>query len=437
MSDLASASPLASRRSTLPISRVGWLVFLVVCTFIPMMLVAGLINDREGREMEARNTIAQSWGPAQTIGTPTLVVAIRRAGLISYIDLAPTAIDVSADLLPQQRRRGLFTATVYEAAVTMRGQFVLSEDVRPKEGWADADVIGNYLALHLTDLSGVQGTDGVTIGGVETHWQVCGDLLAMAACQSANLVVPLEVGKTGDTVSFEAHLHVRGTQALRLAAVSKQMTAVVKGGWTAPSFIGDDLPATIIRSGKGFEAQWHVDTLGKPRLQPSRMILDPSFLASTIGVDLLEPMPTYKMIDRAVKYAPLLIILAFSTYVVFELLSGIRITLLQYALLGGSLTLFTLLLLSLSEIVGYAIGYTLSASLVLVQASIYTASVATGRTAMVFAAVLATLFGCIYVLLGLETYALVVGSVALFLVLSIVMAVTQRLVEPEPDERPA
>ena len=100
----------------------------------------------------------------------------------------------------------------------------------------------------------------------------------------------------------------------------------------------------------------------------------------------------------------------------------------QYGLLGLSITLFALLLISLSEPLGFNSGYTLSALLVLLQASLYTAAV-TRRTrhAMIFAGVLAVLFGFLYVLLRLETYSLVVGSLALFTALSVVMAVTRHL----------
>jgi len=82
----------------------------------------------------------------------------------------------------------------------------------------------------------------------------------------------------------------------------------------------------------------------------------------------------------------------------------------------------------LSEPLGFNGGYVLSALMVLVQASLYTAAVTrSARHAMIFASVLAVLFGFLYVLLSLETYSLVVGSLALFTTLSVVMLVTRHL----------
>jgi inner membrane protein len=92
------------------------------------------------------------------------------------------------------------------------------------------------------------------------------------------------------------------------------------------------------------------------------------------------------------------------------------------------MTLFSLLLVSFAEPFGYVAGYWISAALVLVQATAYTAAVTrrTGPT-LVFATALAGLFGFLHLLIGLENYSLLVGTVALFLVLSAVMAVTQRV----------
>lgn len=147
-----------------------------------------------------------------------------------------------------------------------------------------------------------------------------------------------------------------------------------------------------------------------------------------VGVDLLEAVPTYRMIHRASKYGILFVVLSFTVYGLIELLSVARIHTIQYGLLGVSVTLFPLLLVSFAEPLGYGAGYWIGAAFVLTQASLYTAAVTRRMVpTAIFATVLGGLFGFLYVLLSLETYSLLVGSVALFLVLSAVMAVTQRV----------
>jgi inner membrane protein len=126
------------------------------------------------------------------------------------------------------------------------------------------------------------------------------------------------------------------------------------------------------------------------------------------------------------KYALLFVALSFAIYFCFELLSGVQIHVVQYGLLALSLSLFSLLLLSLSEPIGYAAGYLVSAGLVLIQSSLYTAAITRrAAPALVFAAMQAGLFGFIYVLVDLETYSLLFGALSLFVVVSILMVLTQ------------
>jgi inner membrane protein len=134
----------------------------------------------------------------------------------------------------------------------------------------------------------------------------------------------------------------------------------------------------------------------------------------------------------------LFVVLSFATYFFFEMLSRLRIHVVQYGVLGLSLSLFSLLLLSLSEPIGYTAGYVASAGLVLIQSSLYTAAVARrAKPALAFAGMLASLFAFLYLLLGLETYSLLVGALALFVVVSAVMVLTQRVAWLAPAPAPA
>ena len=177
----------------------------------------------------------------------------------------------------------------------------------------------------------------------------------------------------------------------------------------------------------------HIDRIGKPAFTTSDLLFDRVQQGKTNGVDLMEATSVYRMILRASKYSLLLVVLSFATYFLFELVSGIQVTAIQYALLGASLSLFTLLPLSLGEVMGYTAGYVASASMVVIQASIYKVSVTRRvRPSLAFSGMLITLFGFLYVLLGMETHALVVGAFSLFLIVSVIMTVTQHLTRETP-----
>src|SRR6185503_16735305 len=170
---------------------------------------------------------------------------------------------------------------------------------------------------------------------------------------------------------------------------------------------------------------WQTIEFGSPRIATSLTITDPAmWKGTTIGVELIEATPIYRMITRVAKYGLLFVILSFSTYFFFEVLARLRIHIVQYGLLGLSLSLFSLLLLSLAEPIGYTTGYLVAAGLVLTQSTLYTAAVARRiKPAFVFAVMLTSLFGFIYVLLGLETYSLLIGALALFVVVSALMEI--------------
>jgi inner membrane protein len=180
---------------------------------------------------------------------------------------------------------------------------------------------------------------------------------------------------------------------------------------------------------EGFEASWRSMEFGSPRIASSLGVFDSAmWRGASMGVDLIEATPIYRMINRVAKYGLLFIVLSFATYFFFEVLSRLRIHVVQYGLLGVSLSLFSLLLLSLAEPIGYTNGYLVAAGLVLLQSTLYTATVARRfMPAFVFALMLASLFAFIYVLLGLETYSLLIGALALFAVVSALMVLTQMI----------
>ena len=117
----------------------------------------------------------------------------------------------------------------------------------------------------------------------------------------------------------------------------------------------------------------------------------------------------------------------------FELATGTRPHVTQYGLIGLSLCVFYLLLLSVSEQIGFASAYLASASAVIAQAAIYNWALQRRlRPALAFGAVLTGLYGGLYGLLQLEDVALLSGSLLLFAVLSIAMWLTRNLHRSQP-----
>jgi inner membrane protein len=365
---------------------------------------------------------------------PLLVVPYRLGSSRTrlYFEIAPENLKSKTVLSPVEKKRGLFHATVYGAVIQFEGNFTIpttsSLGQDPNLYWDDA-----FVVAETSTLSGMAVGDHFTWNGKDVAWQNCREFLDQGECGSPSALaarIPLGTAlAVGTSFSFSGSLTLRGVGSFSQAFLGANTDASIEGNWATPSFGGSLLPAAADVSRKGFSARWVNADHTSAKVRSNDRVIERDPASEIISkVELLEPTPTYRMINRASKYNILFVVLSFTTYFLFELLTKVRIHPLQYGLLGASLTLFALLLVSFAEMVGYDAGYAISAGLVLLQASIYTAMVTRRLVhSVMFGAMLASLFGFLYVLLSLETYSLLVGSLGLFLVLSLVMALTQRV----------
>jgi inner membrane protein len=448
-----SAAPPPLPRMTPPdlvslsFSKIALIGGLAVATIVPNLLITSLVEERETRQDGVRQEFSRNWGPAQNLYSPTLVIPYQVGERQrQYVKIAPARLELTATLNPQQRKRGLFHATVYDARVETSGAFVVPPEARLRNFAVDKDArfLWNEASIAFgstSSLTGLRASDNIVVDDVEQQWVPCLEALRdEPACRGAALVLagaPLVPAPNGDRrVPFKSVVSLRGTGALGVQYAGKELAATFRSSWPSPSFSGNTLPLGSEVSAAGFEAKWEVNEFGSPRIVASPAIIDPAlWKGATIAVDLIEATPIYRMITRVSKYGLLFVVLSFATYFFFELLSRLRIHVVQYGLLGLSLSLFSLLLLSLAEPIGYTAGYLVSAGMVLAQSTLYTAAVARRfKPALVFASMLSSLFGFLYVLLGLETYSLLTGALALFVVVSVLMALTQMVRWPGRPE---
>ncbi|MBP0494248.1 cell envelope integrity protein CreD [Roseomonas indoligenes] len=444
MSDIPHPSPIpaAQPRPPLKLGRAGKLALvggLLLVLLLPHLMIEGVIEERESYQDQVREGIARSWGPAQSVLGPVLVVptrapaprAVNETGPMRWdrgaVAVLPTRLGAEARLAPERRRRGLFEAVVYEAEVALTATIAVPAITAEPETellWREAFLVtgasdlrsaaaGARLSADGRDLSARDAPDANCFGAELVRWDL-------------GLDGPPEPGRT---LTLAGGLSMRGTGSFGLLPLARRAELSVAAPWPTPSFTGAGLPVRSDVTETGFSANWQEGT-GQPLVRSLGSSWCQALTASgtSVGVDLLEAVPTYRMVTRASKYAAMFLALAFLTYVLFELVAGVRIHLVQYGLLGLSVVLFPLLLLAFGEPLGFAAAYAISTAAVVAQASAYTAAV-TRRAALagLFAGILGGLFGFLYVVLSLEAYALLAGTVALFAALSVVMAVTRRV----------
>jgi inner membrane protein len=146
------------------------------------------------------------------------------------------------------------------------------------------------------------------------------------------------------------------------------------------------------------------------------------------GVDLLLPVNNYSTADRTVKYAILIIGLTFLVFFFIENIKGRSIHPLQYILVGFSLVLFYALLVSFSEHIDFNLAYLISSLMTATLISLYLLGVLKeNKLASIIFGTLGLLYGFIFVLVQLEDFALLMGSLGLFFILAVVMYFSRKI----------
>lgn len=413
------------------LARASVLGFLTLVLIIPLNMIGGVIADRRTYEVEATKSVSEAWGTEQTFVGSMIVVPYRRTYL-GVLTLLPEKLTIDGHIEPQQRRRGLFSVNVYTATLDVTAEFQtkalreLMADQREAE-WSAA-----RLEIGVSDTRSIDG-DGVEIDGQKVDWtSISGGLSSLKAAVSAATLSDREV------VQVRFRVAIAGSGKLALVPLGRRTEATLDAPWPSPSFFGR-LPLSQTVATSGFSAKWAVSDLGRPYGQIWDTLntrQDPSpktVLGSAFGVTLLTPVDAYRETDRAIKYGVMFIGLTFAASLLFELATSTRPHAAQYGLIGLSLCIFYLLLLSISEQIGFGPAYLVSAAAVVAQATVYSRALQ-GRSvpALAFGAVLAGLFGGLYGLLQLEDVALLTGSVVLFAVLSVAMWLTRNLHRPQP-----
>jgi inner membrane protein len=424
-------------------SRMLRLLVVAVLTLllqVPIVMIGGLVNERESRRREAVAEVTGRWGNAQAITGPALVVPythrwtevtaagkeVPRSETRQAVFL-PDRLAVTGSVDGEVRKRGIFAVPVYRLGLTVDGEFprpdIAALGIAPDDAqWDRAQVV-----VGIADARAIQEAVSITWGGRAVPFLPGpGNFRDIETGIHAEAGVPAGTG----SIPFSFPLTLNGSLGVSFTPFGRTTTVDLRSTWPHPSFQGNWLPNQRAVSDAGFTANWSIPFLGRnyPQAWLGGTGMAPAIHASRFGVDLVNPVDHYRMAARSVKYAGLFILLTFATVWLIEILSGVRVHPIQYLLLGGALCLFYLLELSLSEHLGFPAAYAIASLAVIAMTAAYGQVMlhAAGRAGIVGAGV-ALLYGYLYILLVNEDYALLIGSVGLFLALAAIMFTTRRV----------
>lgn len=419
---------------------VGILVLLLL---IPLSMVQDLIGERAQRKSEAEAGISQIWGGPQTIIGPVIDVPyeVQVQGTapdgsrpvsrtdIHYAHFLPEELKADVVLDPFRKHRGIYDVAVYGSRTNLSGSFAPLTDSRLKTGctlhWDQAKLV-----LGITDLRSIKEQVTMRIGGRTVQFEPgLPDYELVSNGLSADF--PMDSTMLGKLLEFSSELNINGSVSYDLAPVGKVTRMHCASSWNDPSFHGAFLPDpqdSSAKSANGFTADWTVLHLNRPYPQEFTGDKREEVNASAFGVWLMQPVDEYQKNTRASKYGLMLIVLVFLVFFFVEVLQKLRIHPIQYLLVGFALCIFYTLLIAISEHLGFGTAYVVSAVAVIGLVVLYANSVfQVKRASQLLGLIMLLVFGFMFALIHEQDYALLFGSIGLFIVLALVMWVSRRI----------
>ncbi len=430
--------------------KIAALAGLGLALVITLLILGGLVQERQARRDEAVAEMARASGGRQQLLGPILVLpvafeeeswspdkatGVNRRRVQQVIELRyvmPQTLAVEATLGTQERSRGLYTLHSWTGQQQLKAHFTGVQQALPQGDPRPWRLLTPYIALSVSDVRGI-GTDlKVGIAGQVAIAEPGSEL--RFAPDGVHAPLPATLPLTGlDTLDVQVDLPLRGSSAWSVVPVGRENRVRLAGDWPHPSFGGDFLPTTREIGANGFTAVWetsHFATQFEALLRDCERRAGEcrELQAPVQSVSFIDPVDTYLKTERAMKYAILFLALTFAALFITEVMARRSIHAVQYALVGKSLALFFLLLLSLSEHIGFGAAYLVAALASLLLQTTYLRHVLDSRArGLAFGGGFAAMYGLLYVLLGLEDYALLVGSLFLFATLAAVMLLTRRV----------
>ncbi len=410
----------------------GLMVFLL----IPTILINDLVKEREARQDEAFKEVSSKWAETQTLAGPFVTIPYVEyikdsTGVVKkykqYIHILPDQLNISGNISPEKRYRGIFEIVVYNSNLSFKGSFSNLTTFNTDIPRANILFDQAFVSFGITDLRGIKEN-------VQLHWanetmNFNSGVETQDVIQSG-INIPIQLSAT-DTLNkvtnFSFNLNLNGSQFLYFSPVGKETIVNITSNWKTPSFSGAFLPDKRTVTEKGFNAFWKVLHLNRNFPQMWRNS-DYNISTSAFGISLIVPVDSYTKTDRSIKYAILIIGLTFLTFFFLELINNKPVHPLQYILVGFALCIFYVLLLSISEHISYNLSYLIASVMTIGLISWYSASILRDKKlAYLIAGDLVILYGFIFCLIQLEDYALLMGSLGLFTILAIVMHFSRKI----------
>jgi inner membrane protein len=395
---------------------------LILVLLIPTYFISGLVTERQDRKDKIITEASNSWAGNQILSGPYLYIPYKNSG--QHITILPEHIDVTGNITPEDRERSIYKVLLYKSIITGKGNFSfkLPKDIET----AGLQFAEAKLCFGISDFKGIE--DRIAINFNNTDYELSPGL-PTNDIDSNGLSIPVTLTEADlqNNVPFNYSMKIKGSGRLHFIPAGGNSSFALQSTWASPSFDGNTIPNENHVTDSGFTAKW---VFNKANLPFTTVLHDKQIIKERIdfGVSILQPIDDYSKTTRCIKYAIMFIGLTFALFFIVEILQKKPVHPVQYVLVGLALVIFYSLLLSMSEFIHFDLAYLIASVATITLISLYAKShFKTVKIAGLFASVLGSLYAFNYVLISLEDTALLVGSIALFIVLAIAMYASRKV----------
>ncbi len=422
-------------------ARVIMVGLLTLVLLIPLQYVKSLIAERASLQEGVANEMAQKWGgnvyfygpvlkvPYKTV-TETEVtdqvtkkVTVQRFATTDYAFFFPEKLEIDAHAKTEPKYRNNYETAVFDAQMNFKGNYIApdfnSKNIAPEDiDWEKASIL-----INTNNLKSIKGAVNIDFNGKQYAFE------PVAREDETDTVATLETPAlsikeafTG-AMPFKLTINYDGSKQIGIVPIGKLTEAKMTSNWASPSFDGNFLPESKTVTEKGFTANWKVSHLNRPFVQQYFTVL-PNLGRYAFNVNFHIPVDQYQQNERAAKYGFLVIGLTFLIFFLIQSISKMSIHIFQYGMIGLALIMFYTLLISITEHSSFRLAYFIAGTAVVIMIGTYSVSILKNKKFPLFiAGSLTALYSFIYIIIQLESYALLAGSIGLFLILGAVMYV--------------
>lgn len=402
---------------------------------IPRFMIQDLMHERETTAESTKHEVMQKWSLNQTVRGPMLTIPYIEKTFddqgkmikeeIHEYHFLPETLNIKGEIFPQELHLSIYQSEVYESSIEISGRFTKPDFRKLKIDPANVLWEKSGLSLAISDLRGINTL-------VDLKWN--NKIFPFSPGMDCNLIGDKGISITIPNLAesdfpseFNVNLNLKGSDMLQFAPLGETTEVDIRSSWNDPGFQGNFLTASRNISESGFDAQWKILNFNRNFPQEWK---DDAFKVTNadFGVKLVTIADHYQKNMRSAKYGVLVILFMFLSFFLNEIITKQKIHAFQYILVGFAILIFYLLLLSVSEHLGFNIAYLISSVSVITMVLAYSRSfLKTWMNSILLSSILTFSFAFIFVLMQLESYALLVGSIGLFCVLALTMFFTRKI----------